>query len=131
MGQVQDCHQALGAAQEAFARAETDTDPGWCAFFDDGELCGLLGVTLRDLALADTDHAAQRAADARPWIEQAIEQRPRQFLRSRVMDMDGLAVVNVLLGEPEAAGKAATASLAMAGDCGLQAGSGGALRAER
>jgi hypothetical protein len=115
MGQVQDCHRALGAAQDAFARAGTDTDPGWCAFFDDGELCGLLGVTLRDLALADTDHAARHAADARPWIEQAIEQRPRQFLRSRVMDMDGLAVVNVLLGEPEAAGKAATASLTMAG----------------
>jgi hypothetical protein len=115
MGQVRDCHRALGAAQDAFAQAGQDTDPGWCAFFDEGELYGLLGVTLRDLALADKDHASSHAAEAMPWIEQAIERRPRQFLRSRVMDMDGLAVVNVLLGEPEAAGKAAAAALSMAG----------------
>ena len=115
MGDVQPCHRALAAAQEAFAQAGSDTDPSWCAFFDKGELYGLLGVTLRDLALADTEHAAQHAADARPLIEQAIQQRPRQFLRSRVMDMDGLAVVNVLLGEAEAASKAAGAALSMAG----------------
>jgi len=114
MGQTGDCTRALGAAQDAFARAGQDTDPAWCAFFDEGELYGLLGVTLRDLALADTDHAGSHAADARHWIEQAIQQRPRNFLRSRVMDMDGLAVVNVLLGEPEAAGQAAATAMTMA-----------------
>jgi hypothetical protein len=114
MGQTGDCSRALGAAQDAFARAGKDTDPAWCAFFDEGELYGLLGVTLRDLALADSDHARRHAADARQWIEQAIQQRPRNFLRSRVMDMDGLAVVNVLLGEPEAAGQAAATAMTMA-----------------
>jgi hypothetical protein len=99
LGQARDCTRALGAAQDAFARAGKDTDPAWCAFFDEGELYGLLGVTLRDLALADTDHAPGHAADARDWIEQAIQQRPRHFLRSRVMDIDSLAVVNVLLGQ--------------------------------
>lgn len=115
MGQARDCTRALGAAQDAFGQAGKDTDPGWCAFFDKGELYGLLGVTLRDLALADSEHASHHAAEARPWIEQAIEHRPRHFLRSRVMDMDGLAVVNVLLGEPEAAAKAAATAMTMAG----------------
>ena len=114
MGQTGDCTRALGAAQDAFAQAGQGTDPACCAFFDEGELYGLLGVTLRDLALADTDHAGSHAADARHWIEQAIQQRPRNFLRSRVMDMDGLAVVNVLLGEPEAAGQAAATAMTMA-----------------
>jgi hypothetical protein len=114
MGQGSDCTRALGAAQDAFARAGKDTDPAWCGFFDDGELYGLLGVTLRDLALADSDHARRYAADSRQWIDQAIQQRPRNFLRSRVMDMDGLAVVNVLLGEPEAAGQAAATAMTMA-----------------
>ena len=114
MGQARDCTRALGAARDAFARAGKHTDPAWCGFFDEGELYGLLGVTLRDLALADTDHAPGHAADARQWIEQAIRQRPRHFLRSRVMDMDGLAVVNVLLGEPEAAGQAAATAMTMA-----------------
>jgi hypothetical protein len=50
LGQARDCTRALGAAQDAFARAGRDTDPAWCAFFDEGELYGLLGVTLRDLA---------------------------------------------------------------------------------
>ena len=95
-------------------RRASDTDPAWCGFFDEGELYGLLGVTLRDLALADTDHASGYAADARQWIDQAIQQRPRNFLRSRVMDIDGLAVVNLLLGEPEAAGQAAATAMTMA-----------------
>lgn len=114
MGQGRDCTRALGAAQDAYAQAGHNTDPAWCAFFDEGELYGLLGVTLRDLALADPDHAARHAADARVWIERAIEQRPRHFLRSRVMDMDSLAVVNVLLGEPKAAGEAAATAMTMA-----------------
>jgi hypothetical protein len=114
MGQARDCCRALGAAQDAFAQAGKGTDPAWCGFFEEGDLYGLLGVTLRDLALADSDHAHRHAADSRLWIEQAIEQRPRQFLRSRVMDMDSLAVVNVLLGDPEAAGKAAAAAMTMA-----------------
>jgi hypothetical protein len=114
MGQAGDCSRALDAAQDAFARAGRDTDPAWCGFFDEGELYGLLGVTLRDLALADSDNARRYAAEARQWIEQAIRQRPRTFLRSRVMDIDGLAVVNLLLGEPEAAGQAAATAMTMA-----------------
>jgi hypothetical protein len=67
------------------------------------------------LSLSCHTRATRFVSGLSGWIERAIEQRPRQFLRSRVMDMDGLAVVNVLLGEPEAAGKATTAALAMAG----------------
>jgi hypothetical protein len=94
-------------AQDAFSHAAAGTDPGWCAFFDEGELYGLLGVTPRDLALNTEVRPERYAAEARPWIERAIELRPQNFLRSRVMDMDSLAVVNVLLDEPESAQEAA------------------------
>lgn len=113
MGQASACRRALGAAQDAFTRAGEDTDPNWCAFFDEAELFGLLGVTLRDLALADHEHARRHAADAQPWIQRAVEQRPRNYLRSQVMDIDSLAVVNVLLDEPENAAEAVSNAIAM------------------
>jgi hypothetical protein len=114
MGSVSECHHALDMARDAFFRAGADTDPAWCAFFNEGELYGLLGVALRDLALSDAGKPESYAAEARPWLERAIELRPRNFLRSRVMDMDSLAVVDVLLGEPESAATAAFRALSMA-----------------
>jgi hypothetical protein len=114
MGNAADCYRALEAAQDTFTRAGTDTDPGWCSFFDQGELYGLLGVTLRDLALSRSEEAERYASEARPWIQRAVGNRPRHFLRSRVMDMDSLTVVNILLHEPESAVKTASTTLAMA-----------------
>jgi hypothetical protein len=114
MGNAAECCHALDMAQDSFSRAGTGTDPGWCSFFDEGELYGLLGVTLRDLALNIELSPERYAADARPWIERAIELRSRSFLRSRVLDMDSLAVVNVLLDEPESAESAALKALSMA-----------------
>jgi hypothetical protein len=115
MGRASECSYALGIAQDAFSQAGPGTDPEWCAFFDEGELYGLLGVALRDLALASEGYAERYATDARPWIERAIERRPSHFLRSRVMDMDSLAVVNVLLKEPESAIETARTAIFMAG----------------
>jgi hypothetical protein len=114
MGSAADCYRALEAAQDTFARAGADTDPGWCSFFDKGELYGLPGVTLRDLALSRSKEAERYASEARPWIQRAVDNRPRHFLRSRVMDMDSLTVVNILLHEPESAVKTASTTLAMA-----------------
>jgi hypothetical protein len=114
MGNAVDCRHALDMAQDAFSRAGAGTDPSWCPFFDEGELCGLLGVTLRDLALNTEVQPERYAVEARPWIERAIELRPQNFLRSRVMDMDSLAVVNVLLDEPESAQEAALKTVSMA-----------------
>jgi hypothetical protein len=114
MGKASECSHALGMAQDAFSQAGPGTDPEWCAFFDEGELYGSLGVALRDLALASEGEAERYAADARPWIERAIEHRPAHFLRSRVMDMDSLAVVNILLKEPESAIETASIAISMA-----------------
>ena len=114
MGDAEECHRALGIAQDVFSRAGTDTDPAWCAFFDEGELCGLVGVTLRDLALADPDHARDHAAGAGPWIERAVSQRPRAYLRSKILDLDGLAVTTLLLGEPEGAADLAMSAISLA-----------------
>jgi transcriptional regulator with XRE-family HTH domain len=114
MGEARECNRSLDIAQHIFSRAGADTDPAWCAFFDEGELRGLLGVTLRDLALADDDHAPEHAAVARPWIELAISQRPTGYLRSKVLDMDGLAVVWLLLGEAEEATTMIISALSLA-----------------
>jgi hypothetical protein len=114
MGNAADCRHALEMAQEAFSQAGPGTDPSWCAFFDDGELYGLLGVTLRDLALASTEGTERYAAEAQPWLERAIKDRQSHFLRSRVMDMDSLAVVSILLQERKAAGWAFAKAKSMA-----------------
>jgi hypothetical protein len=113
MGGVRDCRAALGAAQDSFGRAAEGTDPDWCGFFDEGELAGLVGVTLRDLALADPDRSRPHAAEAQSWIEQAVSARSSAFLRSKVLDMDGLAVICVLLGEPGRAADLATSAIGL------------------
>lgn len=114
MGDVVECRRALGTCQETFRRVGAGIDPHWCAFFDEGELCGLVGVTLRDLALADTDHARRHAADALPWVQRAASQRPSGFLRSKVLDLDGLAVIELLLHEPAEAAKRLMSAVSMA-----------------
>jgi hypothetical protein len=114
MGSPRDCHRALGTAQEVFSRGGAGADPAWCGFFDEGELCGLVGVTLRDLALCDPARSPEHAASARPWIERAISARPDEYLRSRVMDIDVLAVTLVLLGEHDAAVSAIAAAASQA-----------------
>jgi hypothetical protein len=103
MRTAQACQRSLGTAQEVFTGAAAGSDPAWCGFFDEGELCGLVGVTLRDLALSDTMRAVRHATHARPWIEQAIARRPVAYTRSKVMDTDGLAVTALLLGEHDEA----------------------------
>jgi hypothetical protein len=113
-GAAQDCQRSLGTAQQLFTRSTAGSDPGWCGFFDEGELCGMVGVTLRDLALRDAMRAARHATRARPWIERAIAHRPVAYTRSKVMDTDGLAVTAVLLGEHGEAITALSAAVAMA-----------------
>jgi hypothetical protein len=75
-----------------------------------------VGVTLRDLALADADHARRHAAEALPWIERAASQRPSGFLRSKVLDLDELAVTALLLGEPGVAAGRLMSAASMADD---------------
>jgi hypothetical protein len=114
IGAAGPCQRSLGTAQEAFTRDDAAPEPAWCGFFDEGELCGLVGVTLRDLALSDRGRAARHAAAARPWIEGAIGGRPAQYARSKVMDIDGLAVTGLLLGEHDDAITAITTAVSMA-----------------
>jgi hypothetical protein len=105
LGAERDCGAALGAAQETYAR--DGTDPAWCGFFDEGELRGLLGVALRDLAAASPGQVTRIATEARAWIEQAATSRPGAFLRSKVLDTDGIAVTSILAREPDRAAAAA------------------------
>jgi hypothetical protein len=73
-------------------------------------------VTVRDLALADPGHARRHAGQARPWIERAAGQRTGGFLRSKVLDLGGLAVTALLLGEPDEAVALIMSALSLAGD---------------
>lgn len=114
LGEAADCHRSLGDAREAFSHAGPGTDPAWSKFFDETGLSGLIGAALRDLALADPDHARDHATAAEPWIARAASDRPRAYLRSKILDLDGLALTKLLLGDPDAAAEPATAAISMA-----------------
>ena len=59
-------------------------------------------------------HARDHAVSAEPWIERAVSQRPRAYLRSKILDLDGLAVTTLLLGEPETAADLALSAISLA-----------------
>jgi hypothetical protein len=108
MGEASECRRAIGRAEEEYVTRDGGEDPGWIAFFSQAELAGISGVALRDLALHHLDRKdAQRsrayAVEARPYITQAAEGRSKDYLRSQVLDLDGLAVVSFLAGEPDMA----------------------------
>jgi hypothetical protein len=111
LGDEQECRASLGAAQDSFTGDAPDRE--WCSFFDGAEFAGLTGVTLRDLALAVPDSAPRIAAEARGWIEKAANERSAAFLRSKILDTDGIAVTSLLAGEPDRAAVATADALAL------------------
>jgi len=113
LGDATGCDRALGLAADAFS--SNGSDPAWSEFFDETELAGVTGVALRDLAVRDSPNSARHAARARPWIAQAATGRSRAFLRSRVLDLAGLALVDLLLDEPHAALSSGRQALEQAG----------------
>jgi hypothetical protein len=58
-------------------------------------------------------HSTRVAAEARIWIEQAAAARPGAFLRSKVLDTDGVAITSILAGEPDRAAAAAGEAIAL------------------
>jgi hypothetical protein len=111
LGDEQESRIKLGAAQDAFTRDAPD--PSWCGFFDEAELAGLTGVTLRELAFAVPESAARTAAEARTWIQRAAGIRPSGFLRSKILDTDGIAMTSLLAGEPDRAAAATADALTL------------------
>jgi hypothetical protein len=111
LGEEKDCRVKFGAAQDAFTRDAPD--PSWCGFFDDAELAGLTGVTLRELAFAVPESAGRTAAEARTWIQRAVDVRSAGFLRSKILDTDGIAMTSLLAGEPDRAAAATADALAL------------------
>lgn len=114
MGSAEDCRRSLERAEDAFGRAGEGAGPAWAEFFDETALSGLIGAALRDLALADPEHGREHAASAEPWTARAARDRRREYLRSKILDTDGLAVTRLLLGEPEAAAELAISALSIA-----------------
>lgn len=107
LGRVQDCHRAIGNAEDAFTRTTHDDAPGWLDYFSAAELAGTTASDYRDLAAHDPAQLT-KAADR---FERALALRGNESLRSRAFDLTELAKVQFRQGEVElacATGHAAT-----------------------
>ncbi|HEX5401867.1 MAG TPA: hypothetical protein VFX16_06155 [Pseudonocardiaceae bacterium] len=111
LGAEKECRASLSAAQDSFTGNAPDRE--WCSFFDGAEFAGLTGVTLRDLALAAPESATRIATEARSWTEKAARGRSAAFLRSKILDTDGVAVTSLLAGEPDRAAVATADALTL------------------
>jgi hypothetical protein len=88
--------RALGEALELLA----DQPAG---LFGPAEAAGVSGACFEVLALADDAARAKHAKRAEKFILQALEDRDPVYARSRVLDLVGLANVQLSLSEPEMA----------------------------
>lgn len=48
-GDQHGCQRLIGLAEQAFDRIQTETEPNWIGFIDEGELAGKFGRCFRDL----------------------------------------------------------------------------------
>lgn len=113
---VVECERTIELARETFARTTaTDDEPSWIAFYDSAELAGVIGACHRDLARNDLQRSTQHAANAIRTTHDAITLRGEGFARSRVLDLNSLAVSYLLLGEPEEAATVANKAISLAG----------------
>ncbi len=97
LGRVQDCHRAIGYAEEAFAGTCDGDAPTWLDYFTAAELAGSTASDYRDLAVHDPAQF-QRSAHR---FERALTLRGDQSLRSRVFDLTELANVHIRQGNVE------------------------------
>lgn len=107
LGRIQDCHRAIGNAEDAFTRTTHDDAPGWLDYFSAAELAGTTASDYRDLAVHDPGQLANAASR----FECALALRGNESLRSRAFDLTELAKIQFRQGEIEracATGHAAT-----------------------
>ena len=105
LGDADNCRRAVAAAEDLFpaehARTGEPPDPDWISFFTEAELHGENGHSFRDLAYrfpALTEHAAKT-------IDRAVDlfSGDERYLRSRALNVVGMATVRLQQREPEAA----------------------------
>jgi hypothetical protein len=104
LGDSDNCRRAVAAAEDLFpgdgdrARA---CDPSWIGFFTEAELYAENGHSFRDLGYRYPQHTEQAAKN----IDRAVElfSADESHLRSRALNVVGMATVRLQQREPESA----------------------------
>lgn len=108
LGDSDNCRRSVAAAEDLFPgdyRDEGDRarsgDPTWIGFFTEAELSGENGHSFRDLAYRYPQLTEQAAKN----IDRAVEllSADESYLRSRALNVVGMATVRLQQREPEAA----------------------------
>lgn len=111
LGHIDDMTRANGAAEQALADDDTETTPGWAAWFDPAEYRVTVGVC----EFIAAEYAPDRAGNAITLIERGTADRPAERVRSRAFDQIALARAHVRADQPEAAATATTNALTLMG----------------
>jgi hypothetical protein len=105
LGDSENCRRAVAAAEDLFPGDEGDRtragDPSWIGFFTEAELYGENGHSFRDLSYRYPQLTEQAAKN----IDRAVEllSADDSYLRSRALNVVGMATVRLQQREPEAA----------------------------
>lgn len=105
LGDSDNCRRAVAAAEDLFPGDEGGRapacDPPWIGFFTEAELSGENGHSFRDLSYRYPQLTEQAAKN----IDRAVEllSADDSYLRSRALNVVGMATVRLQQREPEAA----------------------------
>jgi hypothetical protein len=102
LGDAENCRRAIANAEDLFPGDGADeNDPRWIAFFDEAELHGENGHSYRDLAyrFPNLTEQADKSIDRAVTLFGADD----DHVRSRALNVVGMATVRLQQREPEAA----------------------------
>ncbi|MDT0270242.1 helix-turn-helix domain-containing protein [Streptomyces sp. DSM 44915] len=100
-GRVGAFRRAIDQASEALAEASPSIEePYWIGYFGPSEVAGVAGNRLLTLARREPARFAEEASTA---IRTAVEQRGPEGVKSRALDLAGLAECSWLLGDTRSA----------------------------
>ncbi|MGV9675452.1 helix-turn-helix domain-containing protein [Nocardia sp. NPDC003482] len=107
---VEEAAQAVGQADEEFARSSPQNDPPWMSYYDAAQHSGDTGHALFDLALQ-----GQFVTEARSRLQAAVEGHTEAYVRSRAISGIKLASLTMATGDPDEATTFGNAALLDAG----------------
>jgi transcriptional regulator with XRE-family HTH domain len=97
LDQPQECHAAVGVAEEHFAGHTAGDDPDWIAYFNEAHLYGDTGHAMLDVALS-----GQHVSDTRERLHQAVTKYTADAARSRAFALGKLAILELRQGDADA-----------------------------
>lgn len=105
-GDVDATLQAVGEADEAFARTDPGNDMPWMAYYDHAQHCGDTGHALAALAV----HGV-RVEDTTRRLATAVKEHSDSYIRSRAISGFKLAALTMRTGDPDQAVEVAQAAV--------------------